>query len=299
MVPQRHIGHATLELLREDYSAPILRALMDGTRRPVDLEQRLPEIPHSALMRQLTGLRRRGLAEHVRHSGLHPAAEYTLTSSGRVIVGVTGAAVRWERAWTPVPHGGLQALRLIADERTREILLALAPAPLTAAELARQAPLPRTSLRNRLADLLQRGILSRDDHHYELTDSARDLMLIAVAAARWEWEFDPPTSAPLAVNVARTLHMYAPKAQLAADLRGHCTIHVDGDDNAVVAFAADGRRLATIREPPPTEPDASCQAPPRAWCDGLLLGRWLGVVSNGDRALMAAILASLTATLVT
>jgi DNA-binding HxlR family transcriptional regulator len=110
------------------------------------------------------------------------------------------SAVRWERAWSTDPDDGFKALKLIADERTRRILLALAPAPLTAAELRKQLGIPRTPLLNRLADLLQRRILARHDHHYELTDSARDLMLTAVAAARWAWEFDQPATSPPVVQ---------------------------------------------------------------------------------------------------
>jgi DNA-binding HxlR family transcriptional regulator len=291
-----HVGHATLELLNAEWSVPILRALMDGSRRPTDLEQRLPEIPHAALMRRLADLRQRGLAQHVRYSGLSPASEYTLSASGRVLVGVTAAAVRWERAWSTDPDNGSIALALIADERTRRLLLALAASPLTAAELRRQLDIPRTPLLNRLADLLQRNILARHDHRYELTDSARDLMLVAVAAARWAWECEKPTTDPAAENVASAVEMYAPHAQLAADLRGTCVLSVNGGDRgAVVALVADGRHLSTAPKPPASEADASCAAHPGAWCDGLLLGRWHGVLSQGNRALMAAILASLTA----
>jgi DNA-binding HxlR family transcriptional regulator len=291
-----HVGHATLELLDAEWSVPILRALMDGSRRPIDLERRLPEIPHAALMRRLADLRRRGLAQHVRHSGLSPAAEYTLSASGRVMVGVMAAAVRWERAWSTEPDDGSIALALIADERTRRLLLALAPAPLTAAELRQRLDIPRTPLLNRLADLMQRKILARHDHRYQLTDSARDLMRVAVAAARWAWEFEKPTNDPAVENVASAVEMYAPHAQLAADLRGTCVISVEGHDRAaLVALVADGRHLSALTEPPAGEPDAWCAARPGAWCDGLLLGRWHAVLSHGNRALMAALLASLTA----
>jgi DNA-binding HxlR family transcriptional regulator len=52
---------------------------MDGSRRPSDLERRLPEIPHAAIMRRLAELRERGLPQHVRYSGLSPTSEYTVT----------------------------------------------------------------------------------------------------------------------------------------------------------------------------------------------------------------------------
>jgi DNA-binding HxlR family transcriptional regulator len=298
--PARHVGHATLALLVEDWSLPILRALMDGPRRPSQLEQRLPGVPHSPLMRRLSELRARGLAKYERHSGLPPAAEYTLTAPGRALLSVAGAAERWERNWRDQDESEPSALKIIGDQRTREILLTLADGPLSAAQLERSIPLSRSKLRERLAGLVNGEILAHSDtHKYELTDRSRDLMLVAVAAARWEWEFDQPAESPAAVNVARTLQMYAPKAQLAADLHGTCAIHVDGRESAaVIAFAADGRQLRQMPHPP-TKPQASCKGPARAWCcDGLLLGRWRDVVSQGDRALMAAILASIATALI-
>jgi DNA-binding HxlR family transcriptional regulator len=294
-----HLGNAMLGLLKEDGSVPILRALMDGPRRPSELERRLPEITHAALTRRLGELRGRGLAEHLRHSGLPPSARYTLSGRGRAIIGVIGAAERWEHKWATPTAGGTDALRLVADETTRRILLAIAPAPLTASELDRQTRLSRTPLRNRLADLLARGVLASSGHRYELTESARDLMLISIAAARWEWEFDRPAHEPPALNVARAVHMYAPRAQLAADLQAACTVHVEAhEDRVSVDLKLEGRQLAPLTQAPPGPPDATCRGRPRAWCDGLLLGRWRDVAAAGDSALMAAILGSLTAALV-
>lgn len=293
----RHVGHTTLALLVEDWSLPILRALMDGPRRPHELEHRLPEIPHSPLMHRLGELRTRGLAQHVRHSGLRPEARYTLSPPGRSLLSVMAAAERWEQAWEPqAPRSGLSAIQLVADERKRQILLALAPGPLSAAQLEQQLAIPRTSLRNRLADMVERQLLEHSAHRYGLNDRARDLMLVAVAAARWAWEFDRPTDDPTPANVARILQMFAPAAQLAADLEGACAIRIDGPDAAVVILAAEGRSLRPLTDAPGAT-QATCEAPPRAWCDGLLLCQWEHVTSRGDRGLMAAVLASLTAAL--
>jgi len=296
----RHVGHATLELLVEPYSVPILRALMDGPRSPSDLERRLPDVPHSAIMRRLAALRTHGLASHQRHNGLPPTAEYSLTATGRMILDVTRAAEQCERRWSGGSSGGLKALRLIRDERTREILLALAEGPSSASDLLREVQLTRSPLRRRLADLAGAGVLAHDTAGatYDLTDSARDVMLVAVAAARWEWESATPQRPPAARNVARIVRMYGPTAQLAADLRGVCRLHVDDEHSGpVVHLAAEGRRVALADGAAHIEPAATCRASATAWCHGLLLHDWSGVRSTGDRALMAALLVSISAAL--
>ena len=297
-----HVGHATLALLVESWSVQILRALMAGPRRPSELEQRLPDVPHSALMRRLGELHDKGLAHRERQSGLNPSASYALTPPGRMILSVTSAAERWERAWGTDSTDGLDALRLIADEPTREILLALATGPCSPGPLTAEVQLSRSPLRQRLAELANRGILNRRGRGsrvtYELTDNARDLMLVAVAAARWEWEWDRPADTPATGNVAHTLRMFAPRAQLPADLGGVCRLHVDDDSNGPdVHLAVAGRRVTALPAPPEDPPRASCHATPRAWCDGLLLRRWEAVISTGDRALMAATLASISGAL--
>jgi DNA-binding HxlR family transcriptional regulator len=299
--PVRHVGHATLQLLVEPFSVPILRALMDGPSRPSELEQRLPGVPHSAIGRRLSELRRRGLAQYNRRIGLPPAATYVLTPPGRMILGVTSAAERWERRWTDETADGLIALRLISDEHAREILLALAAAPLSAGEVMGEVRLTRSPLRQRLSDLVSAEILTRtpgETHAtYELTSSARDLMLVSVAAARWAWEFAEPPEQPTATYVARVLEMYAPTVNLAADVRGLCRLEVEGDRVEVVHLAASGRTVQSLPEPPDSQPDSTCRADTRAWCDGLLLHRWDAIRLSGATALMGAILPCLSAAL--
>lgn len=297
--PARHVAHGTLKLLTEPHSVSILRALMDGPRRPSELEQRLPDVPHSALMRRLRDLSNRGLARHERRSGLPPSAEYALTTPGRMILRVTGAAEQWERRWAPTESAdGLAALRRIGDERTREILLALARRPLSAGEILGEAQLTRSPLRQRLGALVEDEVLKRNpgaSHAtYELTASARDLMLIAVAATRWRWECDRPDDPPAAEDVARLIRMFAPHAQLPADLEGLCRLEVGAE---VVAVQASGRSITALDEPPAAAPNATCRADPAAWVDGLLLLRWSGVISTGNRALMAAVLSSVSSAL--
>lgn len=300
----RHVGDATLRLLIEDWSLPILRALMVGPRRPSELEMRLPDIPHSALMRRLGELDKANLADRDHEACLNPVSRYTLTRAGRMILAVASAAERWEHRWSEVQAEGMDALRLIADEHTREIFLALAPAAATPGDLEDAVALTRSPLRRRVGELTGCGMLQRSGGSnrasYRLSDSARDLMLVSMAAARWEWEWQPPSHSPRAVNVARALHIVGPRVEVPADVKsGVCSLHIDdGAHKPSVQLAVDGRRVTALESPSADQPSASCHGSPRAWCHGLLLRKWDGVLSHGNRDLMAAILASLSAALV-
>ncbi|MGA9315078.1 MAG: winged helix-turn-helix transcriptional regulator [Solirubrobacteraceae bacterium] len=305
MVPRpQHVAHATLDLLVEDWTVPILRALMVAPRRPSELESRLPGVTHSALMRRLGELVSKRLASRSRASVLNPTVVYALTSPGRLILDVMGAAERWERRWTDETTDGISALHLIADEPTREILLALAEGPLAPAQLGRQISLSRSPLRRRLAGLTARDVLERRGSgghiSYALTESARDLMLVSIAAARWQWEVEAPDHPPPALNVVHMVQMFAERAELPADLEGVCHLHVeDGAEKPVVLLAAQGRRLTALPAHTGT-PHAVCHATPHEWCDALLLRRWGSITTTyGDRALMAALIACISSSLLT
>lgn len=305
MAPQgRQLGHATLDLLAEDWTVPVMRELLDGPLRPSELEQRLPAAPHSGLMRRLSAMHSKRVVTRERHHGPPPSARYGLTEAGKQILDVLAVAKHWERQWGLEDRRGLGALRLIGDERTREIILGVAEGPVSASDLQGRlrAPVARSTLRQRVAGLARRGVLARTERdgiaNYDLTDSARGLGRVAIAAARWEWEWDRPEQPVAAAEVAGVLHLFAPAARLPAELGGVCRMRVDdhppGPD---VYIAADGRRVATLPLTPQAQPQGACHATPQGWCDALLLRRWSDVTCTGNTAFTAALLASVSAAL--
>jgi len=76
------LGVATLRLLAEGPTIRILRELTGGPSRPSDLERRLADVAHSALVRRLAELAQSGAVTHERIAGLPPRAYYSLTDAG-------------------------------------------------------------------------------------------------------------------------------------------------------------------------------------------------------------------------
>jgi DNA-binding HxlR family transcriptional regulator len=301
--PLRHVAHPILALLVDTWCVPILHALRLGPKRPSDLENQLVGAPHSTLMRTLGRLHARGLASRERYRAVPPRTEYALTTSGRLLLDVASAAEHWEGLWADNPQHGAKALKLIGDEPTRRVLLYLASGASSAAEVEHALPISRSPLRSRLSELVYAGILVRNGDEgpvtYELSECARDLMLVSLAAARWTWARDSPGHPPPGHDIARVLLMFAPRTQLPTELDGVCRLDIDPNKpESVVHLAANGRRLAALPSSTSGSPAASCRATPHAWCDGLLLRRWCGVTASGDRALMAAVLASVSIALV-
>ncbi len=190
-------GVSTIQLLAEKSTVQVMRGLTGGPLRPSELEQLLPGVAHSALMHRLAGLAQKGAVTHERIAGVPPRAYYSLADAGRALLQIPEASERWEQCWSsqaPRGYPRAWALRLLADERARAIMRALADKPLRPTGLERRLPgFGRSATRWRLSQLLRDGILTRtndgDQVHYGLTTAARQLGLIATLAARWEQEW--------------------------------------------------------------------------------------------------------------
>jgi DNA-binding HxlR family transcriptional regulator len=209
-----HLGHTILELLAEDWTAPVLRELRGGPLRPSELGQRLPRAPHSALMRRLTALHCRGIVSHERHPGLPPRAHYALTTRGRPLLRVLDAAERWERDGPRAGDRRAHALRLLADHRNRELLVALAAGPASLKGLEKRLPCSSSTLQRCLARLLAAGLIARraqeTDRMYEVTDRTPELAGIWAACAAWEWRPDQSWLPMPTIEIATILRLIAP-----------------------------------------------------------------------------------------
>lgn len=130
---------------------------------------------------------------------------------------------------------------------------------------------------------------------YELTDRARHLARVGTAAARWEWRRGEPEGPVPARNVAAVVHLFAPVARVPDELAGICSVHVGEDSDGPDVYLAAGQgRLATVVPLRGRPPQAACHGTPQGWIDALLLSRRGGITATGHRALVAAMLASLS-----
>ncbi len=186
-------GASILQLLAEKSTVEVLRELSDSPVRPSELKQRLPDIPHSALMRRLAELALAGAVTHERIVGTPPRAYYSLTSAGEALPQIAEASARWgQRGPTEARRcdPDAMALRLLADGHIRTILRALAGRPLRPTDLNRLLRPSKSMIHRRLHSLLLDGILTRSKNkgevRYTLTGDARRLEFIALLAAKWE-----------------------------------------------------------------------------------------------------------------
>ncbi|MCW3065723.1 MAG: helix-turn-helix transcriptional regulator [Solirubrobacterales bacterium] len=295
----------------------VLRELADGALRAAELEQALSGTGHTTIIRRLHHLLERDLVGHEREPGLPPhackagvapRALYGLTEAGRALLQVTAAATRWQATWCPSAEqprvASSLAIRLLADDHVRDILLGLADEPRSGRELDRCVRgVGRSALRRRLHELVQAGLVERDGRlsvpKYELTTAARRLALIAVLAVRWERRWAPPEKSTRVTDLADLLRMLAPIAVVPEPLAGVCHLRVETAEPADhdIYLEAGEARLLLLEGLPSAPPRVIGQATAEGLCDALLRGSGQFEV-RGDRALLMTVIGALRAALV-
>ncbi len=317
MSREDQLGARALKLLAEEQMVAVLERLAGGALRPAELERRLPDGGHSVVMRRLHRLLERKLVTYEHRPGRPPhprsapvphEAHYELTGAGRALLEITAGAGRWEQSWRPRaerrgPPGAL-AIKLTADEHTREIALLLADRPQTTNDLDERTPgLGRSALRRRLRELVLAGLLERSDggripRLCELTDGARHLALVAMLAGRWEWLWSRPAHPAPGRDLGELLRMLAPVARTPEQIAGTCRLRFDagGADDQDIHLAARAGGVLALSGAPAAAPEAVGHAPPAIWCDALL-GRDGPIAASGDQKLLAAVIAALSAAL--
>jgi DNA-binding HxlR family transcriptional regulator len=317
MSQQDQLGVRALKLLAEESMAAVLRGLAEGALRPAELEQALPDVGHSVVMRRLRHLldselvtyeHQPGLPPHARSAGIPHEAHYDLTDAGRALLEVAVEAGRWEDIWCSQDErrdpAGTLAIKLTADEHMREITLLLAGGPLCTRDMERRASdLGRSALRRRVRDLVLAGLLEQRKRGrvplYELTAGARHIALVAMLAGRWEWQWSTPVHPAPGRDLNKLLRLLAPVARIPESMAGICQLHLDarGADDPDIYLAAQAGNVLALEGAPAAPPEAVGHATPEAWCDALLL-REGPIAISGNQALLAAVIGALSAALV-
>jgi hypothetical protein len=134
---------------------------------------------------------------------------------------------------------------------------------------------------------------------YELTAGARHIALVAMLAGRWEWQWSKPEHPAPGRDLNKLVHMLAPAAHIPEPMAGICQLHLDarGADDSDIYLAARAGSVLVLAGAPAAPPEAVGHATPEAWCDALLL-REGPIAISGNQALLAAVIAALSAALV-
>ena len=312
------LGLRALKLLGEESMLAVLRGLADGALRPAQLDRSLPDVAHSVIMRRLRHLldsqlvgceHRSGLPPHAHRAPIPREARYELSEAGRALMEVTVEARRWERTWCSQAERrgapGALAIALSADEQMREIRLLLADGPLSTTELDGRTRLGRSALRRRLRELVLGGLLKRRDGGriplvYELADGARHLALVAMVAARWEWQWSRPEHPAPGRDLGALLHTLAPVARVPEPMAGICRLHLDarGADEPDIYLAVRDGGVRALPGAPVQSPDAVGHATAAAWCGALLRREGL-IAMSGDEELLATVIGAMNQALLT
>ncbi len=98
MCPRYHLA---IELIGARWSGAILRALLEGHARYVDIKAVIPGISDTMLAQRLRELEGHGVLARSVHATSPVRIEYRLTDKGRALAPVVDAVAQWAERWVP------------------------------------------------------------------------------------------------------------------------------------------------------------------------------------------------------
>lgn len=262
--------------------------LAAGPRALAELRPALGSPPLTTTRGYLRWFAAAAVAEKRRHGGFPGAFDYRLTPAGRDLVEVGETLAAWLAA---SPSGRLSlgsatakgAIRALCEAWGSGIVHALAPAPLSLAELdSTIAGLSYPALKRRLASMRRLGLVraepgSQEGRPFVIGDWLRLAVAPLLSAARWERRWSPrPT--PIAGQDVETWFLLAlPALRLPERISGTCRLTVRMSDDALAGVTAEVRE-DTVISCVPELADA-----PVARVDGSL-DAWLAAILGHDPA---------------
>lgn len=94
--------HAAVELLGRRWTGAVVRSLLAGRHRFVDMRADVPGISDRLLSERLRELENEGIVERRVVPGRPPRNEYYLTAKGENLGDVVRAISSWAEEWTPL-----------------------------------------------------------------------------------------------------------------------------------------------------------------------------------------------------
>jgi DNA-binding HxlR family transcriptional regulator len=189
--------------------------------------------------------------------------------------------------------------RLLANERTRTIVLALADGSRRPSELERLQGIVRSTLFARLSELTALGIVTSDPRaefplrvEYRLNDIGRRFLANELLIERQERRRLAGAGPGVDAALGNLLRLLAPVSHPATDRRGRCLLveHQPSGQTHTVRLLVEDRRVAVSEFASSLEPDVRCSAASQTWEDALLAGGTHGLQMAGDLVLCRAVM---------
>ena len=164
--------------------------------------------------------------------------------------------------------------RLLANERTRTIVLALADGSRRPSELERLQGIVRSTLFARLSELTGFGIVTSSRRaefplrvEYRLNESGRRLLANELLIERQERRKLAGAGPGVDAALGNLLRLLAPVSHPATDRRGRCLLveHEPSGQMHTVWLLVEDRRVAVSKLMGSAEPDVRCSAASEAW----------------------------------
>jgi DNA-binding HxlR family transcriptional regulator len=189
--------------------------------------------------------------------------------------------------------------RLLANERTRTIVLALADGSRRPSELERLQGVVRSTLFARLGELTALGIVTSSRRaefplrvEYQLHESGRRLLANQLLIERQERRKLARVGPGVDAALGNLLRLLAPVSHPATDRQGRCQLveHEPSGQTHTVLLIVEDRRVAVTELASSLEPDVRCSATSETWENALVASGTHGLQMTGDLVLGDAVI---------
>ncbi|MGA8364401.1 MAG: winged helix-turn-helix transcriptional regulator [Solirubrobacteraceae bacterium] len=189
--------------------------------------------------------------------------------------------------------------RLLANERTRTIVLALADGSRRPSELEQLQGIVRSTLFARLGELTALGIVTSSRRaefplrvEYRLNESGRRFLANELLIERQERRKLARAGPGVDAALGNLLRLLAPVSHPSTDRQGRCLLveHEPSGETHTVPLLVEDRRVAVSKLASSVEPDALCSATSETWENALVAGGTKGLQMAGDLVLCNAVI---------
>jgi DNA-binding HxlR family transcriptional regulator len=284
-------GTHALNLLSVPLNVHVLKALEEEPTSLIDLRRAVGSPPQTTMRSHLGNLTQPGILERKRQREFPGSVDYELARPGRELLNVAEVLQVWlaDSPQGPLTLGSIAAkgtVKALVEGWSSSIVRALAARPLSLTDLNRLiSGLNYPSLERRLAAMRLAGQIEAQPGKsratpYAVTDWLRRSVAPLAAAARWERQYMPEQTKPIArIDIESAFLLAVPLVTLASATGGSCRFAVEvrnGGHEPALAGVQVGLRAGRV---------ASCVARLEGQVDTSVSGTassWMRAVIEAD-----------------